>query len=108
MIDNWSRHSSVLEAGFRMSGLSVAAVLDRVLGDGPESRSITVGYGMEFQSRALEGWAYRCGVQLDFIRLGRPVGNTCSESFDGRLCDKCLNWCGLITMSTGRTALLGT
>jgi hypothetical protein len=32
-------------------------------------------HGREFQSRALEDWAYRRGVQLDFIRPGKPVEN---------------------------------
>lgn len=91
VVDNWSRHSPVLEAGFRMSGLSVAEALDRVLGDGPGPRSITVDHGTEFQSRALEDWAYRRGVQVDFIRPGKPVENAFIESFNGRLRDECLN-----------------
>lgn len=33
VVDNWSRSSPVLEAGFRMSGDIVGRVLDRVLGD---------------------------------------------------------------------------
>ena len=47
--------------------------------------------GTEFQSRALEDWAYRRGVQLDFIRPGKPVKNAFIESFNGRLRDECLN-----------------
>jgi len=31
-----------------------------------------VDHGTEFQSRALEDWAYRRGVQLDFIRPSKP------------------------------------
>ena len=54
-------------------------------------RSITVDHGTEFQSRALEDCAYRRGVQLDFIRPGRPVENAFIESFNGRLRDGCLN-----------------
>ena len=54
-------------------------------------RSITVDHGTEFQSRALEDWAYRRGVQLDFIRPGKPVENAFIESFNGRLRDECLN-----------------
>ena len=42
-------------------------------------RSITVDHGTEFQSRALEDWAYRRGVQLDFIRPGKPVENAFIE-----------------------------
>jgi putative transposase len=53
--------------------------------------SITVDNGTEFASRAMEAWAYRYGVQLDFIRPGRPVENSYIESFNGRLRDECLN-----------------
>ena len=91
VVDHWSRHSPVLEAGFRMSGEMVGQILDRVLGEGPGPRSITVDHGTEFQSRALEDWAYRRGVQLDFIRPGKPVENAFIESFNGRLRDECLN-----------------
>jgi transposase InsO family protein len=42
-------------------------------------------------SRALEDWAYRRGVQLDFIRPGKPVEDAFIESFHGRLRDDCLN-----------------
>ncbi|HLZ33846.1 MAG TPA: hypothetical protein VKP13_07505, partial [Nitrospira sp.] len=34
VVDNWSRSSPVLEAGFRMSGGLVSQVLDRILGEG--------------------------------------------------------------------------
>lgn len=91
VVGNWSRHSPVLEAGFRMTGETVSQVLDHVLGEQPGPRSITVDHGTEFQSRALEDWAYRRGVQLDFIRPGKPVENAFIESFNGRLRDECLN-----------------
>jgi putative transposase len=91
VVDNWSRHSPVLEAGFRMSGETVGQALDRALNGTQGPRSITVAHGTEFQSRALEDWAYRRGVQLDFIRPGKPVENALIESFNGRLRDECLN-----------------
>ena len=50
VVDNWSRCSPVLEAGFRMSGETVGQVLDRVLGTHTAPRSITVDHGTEFQS----------------------------------------------------------
>lgn len=91
VLNNWSRHSPVLEAGFRITGETVRQVLDRVLNTRVVPRSITVDHGTEFQSRALEDWAYRRGVQLDFIRPGKPVENAFIESFNGRLHDECLN-----------------
>ena len=74
-----------------MSGETVGEALDRVLGHVPTLRSITVDHGTEFQSRALEDWAYRRGVLLDFIRPGRPIENAFIESFNGRRRDECLN-----------------
>ena len=91
VVDQWSRSSPVLEVASRMSGSTVGEALDRVLQDAPRPRSITVDHGTEFQSRALEDWAYRRGVQLDFIRPGKPIENAFIESFNGRLRDECLN-----------------
>jgi putative transposase len=91
VVDNWSRQSPLLETGFRMSGETVGQALDRVLNSSSGLRSITVDHGTEFQSQALEDWAYRRSVQLDFIRPGKPVENAFIESFNGRLRDECLN-----------------
>jgi transposase InsO family protein len=66
-------------------------ILDRLLAAASRPRSITVDHGTEFQSRALEDWAYRRGVELDFIRPGKPVENAFIESFNGRPRDGCLN-----------------
>jgi putative transposase len=40
----------------------------------------------------LDEWAYRKGVKLNFIRLGKPVDNAFAESFNGRLRDECLKY----------------
>ncbi len=53
--------------------------------------TITVDNGTEFASRAMDTWAYSHGIQLDFIRPGKPVENSYIESFNGRLRDECLN-----------------
>lgn len=103
VVDNWIRHSPVLEAGFRMSGVSVSTALDRVLGNEPGPRSITVDHGTEFQSRALEDWAYRRGIQSHFILPGKPVENAFIESFNGRLRDECLNVHQFTSLARGLT-----
>jgi putative transposase len=91
VVDQWSRQSPILEAASSMSGRTVGAALDRALVASQVPRSITVDHGTEFMSRALEDWAYQRGVQLDFIRPGKPVENAFIESFNGRLRDECLN-----------------
>ena len=40
--------------------------------------------GSEFAGRVLEAWAMEHGVQLIFIRTGRPMENGFIESFNGR------------------------
>jgi putative transposase len=52
---------------------------------------MTVDHGTEFPSKALDEWASRRGVALDFIRPGKPTENALIESFNGRLRDECLN-----------------
>ena len=91
VVDQWSRQSPLLMVGTSLSGQRVGEALDFVLLAGPAPRSITVDHGTEFQSRALEDWAYGRGVQLDFIRPGKPIENAFIESFNGRLRDECLN-----------------
>jgi hypothetical protein len=41
--------------------------------------------------RTLDGWAYRRGVTLRFIRPGKPIENAYVESFNGKFRDKSLN-----------------
>lgn len=47
--------------------------------------------GTEFASRALDAWAYREGVRLDFSRPGKPTDDAYVESFNARLRAECLN-----------------
>jgi putative transposase len=91
VVDQWSRQSPILEVASSLSGATVGIALDRVLPPDSAPRSITVDHGTEFMSRALEDSAFARGVQLDFIRPGKPVENAFIESFNGRLRDECLN-----------------
>ena len=81
----------MLEVASSLSGHTVGAALDRVLIEGAAPISITVDHGTEFMSKALEDWAFARGVQLDFIRPGKPVENAFIEAFNGRLRDECVN-----------------
>ncbi len=91
LVDQYTRECLALEPALSMTGVKVATCLDQIVKDRGKSKSIRVDNGTEFQSRAMDGWAYRQGVQLDFIRPGKPVENGLIESFNGRLRDECLN-----------------
>jgi putative transposase len=102
VVDQWSRLSPLLSPGFSIRGQDVAEALDRVAATTPLPRSITVDHGTEFMSRALEEWAYRRGVQLDFTRPGKPTDNGHIESFNGRLRDECLNVQQFVSLADAR------
>jgi putative transposase len=91
VVDQFSRQSPILEPRFTFGGQDVAAALDRAIERSGTPVSITVDHGTEFTSKALEEWAYRRGVKLDFIHPGKPTENGHIESFNGRLRDECLN-----------------
>ena len=91
VVDQWGRQSPLVDVDVSMSGELVADALDRYVVEHGVPVSITVDHGTEFTSKALEEWAYRRGVKLDFIRPGKPTENGHIESFNGRLRDECLN-----------------
>ena len=105
VIDQWSRESVSLEAGFSLTGRTVGEALDRAAKERGLPKAITVDNGTEFTSKALDDWAYRRGVKLDFTRPGKPTDNGLIESFNGRLRDECLNTHEFVSMDDLRVKL---
>jgi putative transposase len=92
VIDQFTRECVWLEADRSMSGPKVVVALTRATEErGATPTSMTLDNGSEFAGRAMEAWPIAAGVQLCFIRPGRPVENGFIESFNGRLRDECLN-----------------
>ena len=76
--------------------------MDRLSQDRDLPKAITVDHGTEFTSKVLDEWAYQRGVQLDFIRPGKPTENAFIESFNGRLRDECLNSFEFISLADAK------
>lgn len=91
IVDQYSRECVALVVDFSLTGVKVAEVLERLKHERGLPKWITVDNGSEFISKALDAWAFRNGVQLQFIRPGKPVENAFVESFNGRLRDEFLN-----------------
>jgi len=91
VVDQYTRECVTLLADNTLSGEKVAIALDKALLQRGAPESITVDNGTEFTSKALDHWAYRNRVHLDFIEPGKPVQNGYIESFNGKLRDECLN-----------------
>ena len=91
IVDNVSRVSPAIEVGNSLTGERVVAVLERLERTVGTPERIAVDNGPEFISKALDAWAYRNGVQLEFSRPGKPTDNAFAESFNGRFRDECLD-----------------
>jgi putative transposase len=81
----------MIEPRQSFSGHDVVAAQGQAIARSGTPVSITVDHGTEFTSRALEDWAWRRGVKLDFIHPGKPTESGHMESFSDRLRDECLN-----------------
>ena len=98
IVDDCSRESPAIEVDTSLPGKRVTRVLDRlaetrglpdaiVVDNGPEF----VDNGPEFAGNELDSRAHKRGVNLCFIRPGKPVENAYIESFNGKFRDECLN-----------------
>jgi putative transposase len=91
VIDQYTRECLCVHAGRPQTGEKVVEQMERLCALRGKPESITTDNGSEFAGSAMERWAVKTGVKLDFIRPGKPVENGYIESFNGRLRDECLN-----------------
>ena len=105
VVDQFTRECLCLVADQSLNGEKVAQALEPIVTQRAAPRSITVDNGSEFASRVMDAWAYRHGIQLDFIRPGKLVENCFIESFNGRLRDACLNVEAFFTLEDVREKL---
>lgn len=91
VIDKFTRECLALVADRAFDGHRVALALSQVVAERGAPESLTVDNGREFASKAMDAWSRQYGVQLEFIRPGKPIDDGYIESFNGRLRDECLN-----------------
>lgn len=91
IIDNFTREAVVCEFDTSLSGRRVARVLDDLATTRGLPKVITCDNGTEFTSKALQAWACRHDVRLNFTTPGCPTQNAFVESFNGRMRHEHLN-----------------
>lgn len=74
-----------------MKGEDVVMVLNRILLQRGSPKVLFCDNGSEFTSQAMDLWAYRNQVRIDFSRPGKPTDNAFVESFNGTLRAECLD-----------------
>ena len=102
IVDDYTRECPAIEVDTSLGGRRVVAVLERLAQTRGLPEVITIDNGPEFAGRALDEWAYRKGVRLNFIRPGKPIENASIESFNGRFRDECLNTNWFISLKHAR------
>ena len=105
IVDDYSRECPAIEVDTSLGGARVVNVLERLADMRGLPEVITVDNGPEFAGKALDEWAYRKGVKLNFIRPGKPIENAYAESFIGRLRDECLNENWFISLKDARDVI---
>ena len=98
IVDNFSRISPALEVDLSLTGKRVVEVLERLKWTQGLPQIIHCDNGSQFISKAVDDWAHRNGVKLDFSRPAKPTDNPFIESFNGKLREECLkqHWFGSI------------
>ncbi len=103
IIDDYSRRALAIEVDTSINGMRVCRTLYTAAErEGQLPEVITIDNGPEFIGKALDEWAYKRGIKLNFIRPGKPVENAFIESFIGRLRDECLNQHWFTTLDQAR------
>jgi putative transposase len=105
IIDNYTRECPAIEVDTSLGGTRVVSVLERLSAIRGLPETLTIDNGPEFAGKALDEWAYRKGVKLNFIRPGKPIENAYAESFNGRLRDECLNTNWFMTLKHARDVI---
>jgi len=91
IVDNVSRVSPAIEVATSLTGERVVSVLERLRQTVGVPERIAIDNGPEFISKALDAWAYRHSIRLEFSRLGKPTDNAFGESFNGHFRAECLD-----------------
>ena len=106
VVDDATRECLAIEVDTSISGFRVGRVLDRIATRrGRYPTRLVLDNGPECTSRALDQWAYERGVELAFIRPGKPMENCFVESFNGSFRDECLNAHWFLTLGDARRTI---
>jgi putative transposase len=103
IVDDATRECLAIEVDTSLTGQRTGRVLDEIARRrGGYPHRLILDNGPECTSKALDQWAYERGVELVFIRPGKPIENCFVESFNGKFRDECLNAHWFVTLADAR------
>ena len=105
IVDDFSRRAVAMEVDLSLPAQRVIRVLERAIELYGSPESIVVDNGPEFASKLVDTWCYERGIELVFIRPGKPIENAYAESFNGRVREECLNQHAFESVSHARVVI---
>ena len=105
VVDDFSRRAVAMEVDLSLPAPRVIRALEQASELYGLPRSIIVDNGPEFAGRLLDAWCHEHGIELIFIRPGKPVENAYAESFNGRVREECLNQHAFESVSHARSVI---
>ncbi|MBX3023592.1 DDE-type integrase/transposase/recombinase [bacterium] len=75
LVDDFSREAPAIVVDHSLPGERIVREIDAVVAECDVPGMIVIDNGPEFAGKALDAWAYRHGVKLNFIRPGKPTEN---------------------------------
>ena len=91
VVDCYTRESLAIHVGQGLKDADVVLVLNEVVRQRGQPKTIKTDNSSEFISKVMDKWAYERRIELDFSRPGKPTDNALVESFNGHLRQECLN-----------------
>lgn len=82
MVDDFNREALAIEIDLNIPARRVIRVLDRIVANRGYPLKMQMDNGPELVSLALAEWAEEYGVQLEFIKPGKPTQNAFIERFN--------------------------
>jgi len=82
VVDDYNREALAIEIDLSLPSLRVVRVLDRVAETRGLPQKIRFDNGPEFTAVAVAEWAEQNGVELEFIKPGKPMQNGFIERFN--------------------------
>ncbi len=91
ILDVFTMESLAMVVDTSINGKRVSQLLDYLGWIRGLPEVISVDNGPVFSGKALDSWAWKNGVKLDFIRPAKPADNAFIESFNRTVRNECLN-----------------
>ncbi|XFU48805.1 IS3 family transposase [Klebsiella pneumoniae] len=82
VVDDFNREALAIEINRNIPAQRIIRVLDRIVANRVYPLKMRMDDGPELVSRALAQWAEEHGVQLEFIKPGKPTQNAFIERFN--------------------------